>query len=120
MSKTDQELQELKAKFAVLDAEHQWLKQVCKMLFSIADPWMSPAKASPILGWSRDRIMKEIELAEKARALGQRSDVLYGQHYRNDQSPDATEPTWKVNLTEFSKLTTIPPDQRIVPISRAA
>lgn len=90
----------------------EWLESVL-LAYGISGPWLSPAKAAKILGFSRDKIIDEIHAAEKARATGKRSDLIYGTHYRNIASPESMEPTWQVNVTQFSKVVGgTPPESR--------
>lgn len=80
----------------------------------VPGPWLSPAKAAPLLGVSRDRVMDEIRLAEQLRLNGKKSDLSYGVHYRNIGMADSQSPTWQVHLGKFGELLAIPPEQRKV------
>jgi hypothetical protein len=110
-SKLEAELNSVKAELTFLRAQQDFVTNALRVMFGVSGVWMSPQKASAFLGWSRDRIVDEIRLAERCRALGHNWHVQYGVHYRNDQSAEASEATWKVNVQEFYKLTQIPPDQ---------
>lgn len=78
----------------------------------IDGPWVSPAIAGTVFGRSRERVMADINLAEQLRnGKKQQVNFIYGVHYRNDQTHDSGQPTWKVNLLKYSEYTRIPPDQ---------
>lgn len=95
-----------------LEIQHKWVARVLEA-YGIRGVWLSPAKAAPLLGVGRDRIVAEIERAEQARALGQPSDLRYGHDYRNIQDPALSEKaTWQVNVTGFDRVLAIPPDER--------
>jgi hypothetical protein len=110
-SKIETELNSVKAELTFLRAQQEFVANALRVMFGVSGIWMSPQKASAFIGWSRDRIVDEIKLAERCRALGHTWHVQYGVHYRNDQTAQATEATWKVNVQEFFGLTQIPPDQ---------
>lgn len=103
---------ELLKRIEALETELQWMRQMLE-LCGIRGPWFSPQKTSALLGISRSRVMLEIEMAEKRRALNKPSDAVYGVHYRNIQHPtESIHATWQVNIFEFDKLLSIPPDAR--------
>ncbi len=107
-------LSKLAAEIEQLKAEQQWMKQVLETQ-GVKGPWLSPPKAAPLLGISHDRIMSELEAAESLRALGKRSDLIYGIHYRNIanvHNPETKYSTWQVHLVKLSEILMIPPDQR--------
>jgi hypothetical protein len=109
-------LVELAAKIAQLEAAQEWMQQLLEAQ-GIKGPWLSPAKAAAIIGVSRDRIMDEIEAAERLRAIGKRGDVLYGIHYRNIANihdPSVESSTWQIHVVKFAEIMTIPPEQRKV------
>ncbi|MGF1499263.1 MAG: hypothetical protein ACFB8W_20920, partial [Elainellaceae cyanobacterium] len=70
-------LVELSKRLTVLEAQQQWVQRVLET-YGIKGLWLSPGKASPLLGVSRDRILAEIERAERMRASGKRGDLTYG------------------------------------------
>jgi hypothetical protein len=90
-----------------------WIERVFET-YGIKGLWLSPGKAAPLLGVSRDRIMTEIERAEGLRALGKRGDLVYGTHYRNIQDLEVEQPTWQIQVANFDQVLAIPPDQRKV------
>lgn len=90
-----------------------WIERVFET-YGIKGLWLSPAKAAPLLGISRDRIMTEIERAETMRATGKRGDLIYATHYRNIQDIEAEQPTWQVHVANFDQVLAIPPDRRKV------
>jgi len=106
-------LVELSKRLTVLEAQQQWVQRVLET-YGIKGLWLSPTKASPLLGVSRDRILAEIERAERMQALGKRGDLTYGTHYRNIQDPEVAQPTWQVHVAAFEQVLAIPPDQRKV------
>lgn len=113
-------LSQLQKQIEILTQQHQqtiarveWIERVFET-YGIRGPWLSPAKASSLLGISRDRIMSEIERAEAMRALGKSSDLIYGTHYRNIQDPTVEQPTWQIHAANFDQVMAIPPDRRRV------
>ncbi|MEB3356473.1 MAG: hypothetical protein VKK04_07080 [Synechococcales bacterium] len=105
-------LVELSKRLTVLETQQRWVRRVLET-YGIRGLWLSPGKASPLLSVGRDRIIAEIERAEKLRALGRKGDLIYGVHYRNVQDPEnSAKPTWQVHIVEFEKILAIPPDQR--------
>nr|WP_290223998.1 hypothetical protein [Trichocoleus desertorum] len=104
-------LAELNQRLEIVEAQQQWFSRVLET-YGIRGLWLSPGKAAPLLGVSRDRIMAEIERAERMRATNQKGDLIYGAHYRNIGDPESELPTWQVHVAEFEKLLAIPPDQR--------
>jgi hypothetical protein len=76
------------------------------------EAWLSPEQAAKALSISRPIVMAEIKKAEDLRLSGKRSLLVYGQHYRNDQSASSGSPTWKVNLPQFQAYWNLPPEQR--------
>ena len=104
-------LVELNKRLTLLEAQQQWIYRVLET-YGIKGLWLSPGKASPLLGISRDRIIAEIDRAERMRALGKRGDVTYGVHYRNIQDPEVVQPTWQVHVAAFDQVLAIPPEQR--------
>ena len=64
-------LVDLDKRLSLLEAQQQWVYRVLET-YGIKGLWLSPGKASPLLGISRDRILSEIERAERMRALGKR------------------------------------------------
>jgi hypothetical protein len=107
-------LADLAAKISQLEAAQEWMKQLLETQ-GIKGPWLSPAKAAAIIGVSRDRIMDEIEAAEKLRVKGKKGDVFYGIHYRNIANihdPSIESSTWQVHFVKFAEVLAIPPDQR--------
>jgi hypothetical protein len=104
-------LAELHQRLSLLEAQQQWVQRVLET-YGIKGLWLSPGKASPLLGVSRDRIIAEIERAERMRATHKRGDLTYGVHYRNIQDPDSSTPTWQIHILKFEMILAIPPDQR--------
>lgn len=91
--------------------ELKWMKLVLKMV-GVDGVWVSPEVAATAVGRSRDRVMGDIETAERWRHVkGKNWNLVYGVHYRNDQRQDSKQASWKVNLTEYYEFTKIPPDQ---------
>ena len=61
--------------------EQEW--EAYKILAGVSlSQWLSPAKASPILGLGKEKILRLIEEAELARAQNRRHQLVYGKHYR--------------------------------------
>lgn len=112
MSKNLQaEVNELRAEQLSMREQLEWMRLLLKVQ-GVEGPWVSPAVAGQATGRSRDRVLQDIAIAEEWRNLhGKNWDLVYGKHYRNDQSPDARQATWKVNLLEYAEFTRIPPDQ---------
>jgi hypothetical protein len=106
-----QHLQATNARLDQLEERQRWIERVFET-YGIKGLWLSPAKAAPLLGVSRDHIMCEIERAEKLRHQNKRGDLVYGRHYRNIQDPQAEQSTWKVHVANFDAILSIPPDQR--------
>ena len=104
-------LSEAFKRLEILEAQQQWFSRVLET-YGIRGLWLSPGKAAPLLGVSRDRVMAEIERAERMRANSQKGDLVYGTHYRNIGDPELEQPTWQVHVVEFEKLLAIPPDER--------
>lgn len=92
-------------------ARIEWIERVFET-YGVKGLWLSPAKASPLLGISRDRIMTEIDRAEAMRIAGKRGDLAYGTHYRNIQDPIVEQPTWQIHVANFDQVMVIPPDKR--------
>ncbi|WP_204151897.1 hypothetical protein [Leptolyngbya sp. CCY15150] len=107
-------IRELLLKIQILELNQQWLNRVLIAYGLPIGTWLSPFKAASVLGVSLDRIKLEVERAERLRALGKKGDIVYGQHYRNGQDPEAQQASWQINVVEFSKILDIPPDQRKV------
>lgn len=107
------EIELLKLKHAQLEERQRWVERVFET-YGIKGLWLSPAKAAPLLGISRDRIMGEIERAEQLRAANKSCDLTYGLHYRNIQDPDVSLATWQVHVANFDQILSIPPEQRQV------
>jgi hypothetical protein len=104
-------LSELDKRLTLLEAQQQWVYRVFET-YGIKGLWLSPGKASALLGISRDRILAEVERAAKMRSLGKRGDVSYGIHYRNIQDPEVGQPTWQIHVAAFDQVLAIPPEQR--------
>lgn len=102
---------DLLKRVAILETQQQWINRVLESQ-GIRGSWLSPKEASPLLGVSRDRIIAEIERAEKLRTFNKKGDLTYGKHYRNIQDPEAERPTWQVHVAEFDRVLAIPPDER--------
>jgi len=109
----EERLAKLETRCNQLEERQKWVERVFES-YGIRGLWLSPAKAAPLLGVSRDRIMTEIELAEKFRIAKKSGDVHYGIHYRNIQDPGVEQSTWQVHIAHFDRLLMIPPDQRKV------
>lgn len=106
-------IEALQLKTAQLEERQRWIERVFEA-YGIKGLWLSPAKAAPLLGISRDRIMVEIERAESMRIAGKNGDAIYGTHYRNIQDAEVGSPTWQVHVANFDQILLIPPDQRKV------
>lgn len=94
-----------------LKAKVDWMEQILKAN-GVEGPWLTPPRAAPILGVSRDKILAEIKNAEYRRANRKPSDLTYGTHYRNVADPGAEVPAWQVHITEFAEFLKIPPEER--------
>lgn len=110
----EQRIVDLETRYNQLEERQKWGERVFES-YGIRGLWLSPAKAAPLLGVSRDRIMTEIDLAEKLRIAKRPGDAQYGVHYRNIQDPGVEQSTWQVHIANFDRLLMIPPDQRKVP-----
>lgn len=106
-------LKDLKAIVEQQGVAIAWMQQVLATQ-QIKGPWVSPAKAAELLGVSRDRIMQEVGAAEACRAIQEKHDLAYGQHYRNIQDPSVSgeRATWQINFVEFQGILNTPPDRR--------
>lgn len=113
LAKLQAEIEALKLKHAQLEERQRWVERVFEA-YGIKGLWLSPAKAAPLLGVSRDRIMNEIDRAEKMRAKQQDGDAVYNVHYRNIQDPGVEQATWQVHVANFDQILAIPPEQRKV------
>ncbi len=105
-----QTIETLKLEIQTQREELNWMRLVLKQA-GVNGPWVSPQVAAFATGRSRDRVMQDIETAEAWRIKGRKWNLVYGVHYRNDQGVDATQPSWKVHLSEYYEFTKIPPDQ---------
>lgn len=108
-----QEISELRAMLLQNEKRLSWIERVFES-YGIRGLWLSPEKAAPLLGISRDRIMLELSRAENARANHRKSDLVYGTHYRNIQDVMGDRPSWQVQVASFDKILQIPPEQRKV------
>lgn len=109
------EVAALKAELATLRAEQEWQRSILEA-HGIKGPWLTPAEAAPLIGLSKERIIAEINAAEKARVNKRRSDLKYGQHYINAQNPHDSSisvPRYKIHYREFAQVVHRPPDQRV-------
>ncbi|MDA0267517.1 MAG: hypothetical protein O2890_04230 [Cyanobacteria bacterium] len=114
MAKSHLSPDKFEQRLARVENQQLWMNRVLES-YGIRGTWLSPAKAAPLLGVGRDRIVAEVERAEQARVLGQPSDLRYGHDYRNVQDPALSEkPTWQINVTGFDRVLAIPPDERKV------
>jgi len=102
---------ELQKRLAIVEAQQQWINCILEAQ-GIKDSWCSLFGGAPLLGVGRDRIITEIERAEKLRTFSKKGDLVYGKHYRNIQDPEAERPTWQVHIAEFALVLAIPPDER--------
>jgi len=107
------EIEALKLRHSQLEERQRWIERVFET-YGIKGLWLSPAKAAPLLGISRDRIMSEIERGERMRIAGKKGDLTYNVHYRNIQDPNVEQPTWQVHIANFDQILAIPPEQRKV------
>ena len=107
------QIESLQLRQAQLEERQRWVERVFET-YGIKGLWLSPGKAAPLLGVSRDRIMTEIDRAEQMRIAGKAGDAVYGTHYRNIQDPDVGQPTWQIHVANFDAVLVIPPDQRKV------
>ena len=72
------------------------------------EEWVSPEKASPHVGLSRNAIADRINDAETARVTSQQYPMKYGTHYR--QIPSSRN--WQVNWKAMNELlNNTPPEQ---------
>ena len=105
-------LVDIDKRLSLLEAQQQWVYRVLET-YGIKGLWLSPGKASPLLGISRDRILTEIERAEKnasPRQAGVTSTTAFIN--RNIQDPEVGQPTWQVHVAAFDQVLAIPPEQR--------
>jgi hypothetical protein len=99
-----------------LQADIAWMRGILEAQ-GVNGPWLTPNEVASILGISRDRIMDEINAAEYARINRKKSDLTYGEHYRNVQNPHDTKikrPTWQVHLQKFGQIIKLPPEKRAI------
>jgi hypothetical protein len=107
----EKSLEEMKLRVSKAEATSQ-LALVVMAAHGIRSQWLSPSKAAIILSTNKKRLYEEIESAERLRVQKKKGDCTYGVHYRNDQTVNSSEPTWKVNVLTFGDVLAIPPDQR--------
>jgi len=113
LAKLQAEIEALKRRYAQLEERQRWVERVFET-YGVKGLWLSPAKAAPLLGVSRDRIMSEVERAERMRIVNKAGDLKYNVHYRNIQDPSVEQPTWQVHVANFEQILAIPPEQRKV------
>lgn len=101
---------QLKEQQKLLAEQVEWMR-LCLKMVGVEGPWVSPQVAGMATGRSRDRVLADIQMAEEWRCHGRKWHLTYGKHYRNDQTPTATQPTWKVHLLEYAEFCKVPPDQ---------
>ncbi|PSB00837.1 hypothetical protein [Merismopedia glauca] len=97
----------LEKRIQVLEQKIEWMSQILAA-HRIDGPWLSPAKAAPILGVSRQHLIAEIQQAQ----LQKNSDLKCGIHYRHKGKAGAIRPSWQINVVEFAKVLAIPPQYR--------
>lgn len=107
----EQRLSDLETHLRLVESQQEWMLMIIRA-YGIEGPWVSPAQAGVVFGLGRDRIMDDVEVAERLRLQGKPSDMQYGIHYRNDQGADAVKGSWKINILEYRSILKIPPDQR--------
>lgn len=101
-------IQPVRKRLTLLEAQQQWVYRVLET-YGIKGLWLSPGKASALLGISRNRILAEVERAEKMRSLGKCGNVNYGIHYRNIQDPEVGQPTWQIHVAALNQVLAILP-----------
>ena len=105
------ELTQLQQQQKMLEEQVNWMRSVIQSA-GFDGPWVSPTLAGLATGRSCDRVMSDIKTAEQWRTeRGKPWNLVYGEHYRNDQSSDSYKATWKVNVAKYAEFTKIPPDQ---------
>jgi hypothetical protein len=77
----------------------------------VTPPWLTPSEAARILPIGRDRIIQEIQTAERKRAARQNPDLIYGKHYFNT-SDTGDRHSWKVHSTDFWAVVQKPAEER--------
>lgn len=104
-------IEELVQRIVRIEVEQTWMRRVFSA-YGINGLWVSPEQAGKLINISRDRIMREIRRAEEMRIEKKKADMILGVHYRNIQDPEASQPTWQVNVEEFEKILMIAPENR--------
>lgn len=107
-----QDIRTLSHKVSELESQLQTLQNIFAALGLPVGRWVTINEACRIFQRSRDSIVKEIDRAEQTRLVGNPSRFIYGVHYRNDQSVESVQPTWKINVAEYGKYLSIPPEER--------
>lgn len=110
ISDLEKQLNELRREHLAVQEQVRWMVLLLRQIGADGG-WVSPQMAGIATGRSADRVKDDIYAAEKLRFQGKKSDLVYGEHYRNDQTPNSSQPTWKVHLLSYLEYTKIPPDQ---------
>lgn len=104
-------LSELERRVEEQSSQLRWMALIIRAA-GVNGPWVLPRLAGAVTGRSYDRVMADIDTAEHWRCVKRRQwNMIYGIHYRDDRSPTAKQPTWKINLPEYIEFIKIPPEQ---------
>jgi hypothetical protein len=94
------------AEFKALKTKVDHMEKIMNSLGLPTSPWLSPEKAGNLIGVSRKKVREEIEKAEYARINGLKYDLIWGVHYRKNDS------NWQINPSEFEAVVFQPPELR--------
>jgi hypothetical protein len=94
-------------------------------LLNVFGEWISPTQGAEILPLSKDRILQEIRIAEQARILRKKVDLIYGEHYYNNLFPydhipgeglvensNKQRSTWMIHREKFWEVVRKPIEER--------
>lgn len=112
---------ELTALVTALSGRVEFLER----LLRVDGEWLSVSQATQIMPFGKDRIWREITIAEEARAAGKPSDLQYGVHYYSTlfpfehvpgqglvESPTKAKNTWMVHGRQFWEVLRQPIEKR--------
>lgn len=74
--------------------------------------WLSPEKAAVFIGCKKDKIISEINRAERARNNQESPDLKLGIHYYDMATPNSTKSRWKVDPYKFLAVLQTPRENR--------
>lgn len=100
--KLEAEVRELKDKLSFVES--------ILASWGIQGRWVSIKQAATLLSVKPWLIEDAIGKAEKNRAIGKRSSLVYGTHYRSIAPSDSQRPLWQVNYLEFQNYLNMPPE----------